>query len=244
MNLIIDIGNTRTKYSVFYKKTEIKAFTEKQITTSFVESVLKEFQSINKCILSASGHIPENTFGFLQNNIDFCMQFSRQTPLPFTSEYKTPETIGLDRLAAVAGANTLYPGKNVLIIDMGTAITYDFKNSNNVHLGGNISPGLEIRFKALNHYTENLPLIKPKGKASFIGLETNEAIENGVLNGILFELNGYIEQTNINYNNLTILLTGGDAHFFVNKLKKTIFVVQNLVNTGLNSILSHNAENT
>lgn len=243
MNLVVDIGNSRTKFSVFKNGTEISFYSEKKFTTNYIETLLSKYTTIYKCILSATGHIPENTLAFLQKKIKYCLHFTQQTPLPFISEYKTRDTIGLDRLAAVAGANVMYPNQNVLIIDMGTAITYDLKNEENFHLGGNISPGMEMRFRALNKFTSKLPLIEAKNGPTLIGLSTDEAIENGVLTGIIKEIEGIIEEIECNYNNLTIILTGGDAQFFVNKLKKTIFVVQNLVSTGLNSILSHNAEN-
>jgi type III pantothenate kinase len=243
MNLIIDIGNSRTKYSVFDDKTEVSSYSENILTTKTIETILKKHTYINKCILSATGHIPENIINFLNQNIKYCLQFSHRTPLPFHSEYKTIETLGLDRLAAVSGANVLHPGENVLIIDLGTAITYDLKNEANIHLGGNISPGMHLRFKALNEFTNKLPLVNPNNGPTLIGLSTVEAIENGVLHGIISEIDAFIDEIESLYNNLTIILTGGDAQFFVNKLKKTIFVVQNLVSTGLNSILSHNAEN-
>lgn len=242
MNLVIDIGNTRTKYTVFREQTEQNSIVQHQYKNETVQKILSQNSSINKCILSATGYIPEESVEYLNKNIPFFVHFNHQTSLPFTSRYKTPETIGLDRLAGVSGAKVLYPEENVLIIDMGTAITYDLKTNNNIHLGGSISPGMQMRFKALNLFTEKLPLVQPSKKTIQLGLTTQEAIDSGVINGITSEVNGFISELESNYNKLTIILTGGDALFFVNKLKKTIFVVQNLVSTGLNSILSHNAE--
>lgn len=242
MNLVIDIGNTRTKYTVFSQKTEQTSMVMDQYMNEHVEDILKQYSTIDKCILSATGHIPEGTIDFLDRKMAFFVLFSQQTSLPFTTHYKTPQTLGLDRLAGVSGAKELYPDKHVLIIDMGTAITYDLKTNENIHLGGSISPGMQMRFKALNAFTEKLPLVHPSNESIQLGLTTNEAIESGVINGIISELNGFIDEFESNYKKLTIILTGGDALFFANKLKKTIFVVQNLVSTGLNSILSHNAE--
>ncbi len=241
MNLIIDIGNSRTKISVFDNEKEVFNTSEPFSNFTNIEIIQKKYD-IKRCILSASGHIPEGFCKKLDHSFDYLLTFDQRTPLPFESNYKTPESIGLDRLAGIAGANVLFKSEDVLIIDAGTAITFDVKDKNGIHLGGNISPGMQMRFKALHNFTEKLPLVRANNDVGLLGLTTNEAILDGVVNGIIYEMEGYMNRLSDNYDNLTVILTGGDAHFFVNKLKKTIFVVRNLVCTGLNSILLYNVE--
>jgi type III pantothenate kinase len=140
------------------------------------------------------------------------------------------------------GAYTIYPGRSVLVIDAGTAITYDVVTSDGEYLGGNISPGMEIRFKSLNRYTNRLPLLeRPQEQPSLVGNSTREAIQAGIVNGIVFEMDGFIGAIGQNYPKLQVVLTGGDAKYFEGKLKSSIFVHLNLNLIGLNRILEHNA---
>jgi type III pantothenate kinase len=241
MNLVIDIGNSFTKLSLFENNKEVKQHRLFGFSLSGVQEFAKNLK-IDKCILSATGHISEEDTSMLQQEYSRLLIFNHKVKMPFRWHYETPETIGLDRLAAMAGVYSLYPGQNVMVIDAGTAITFDFINQENEYLGGNISPGMQMRFKALNHYTEKLPLIEPTETQTLLGVNTKMALSNGVINGILFEIEGVIASMEENYTNLTVLLTGGDAQFFDNKLKKTIFVLQNLVSIGLNTILNYNVE--
>ena len=244
MNLIIDIGNTSTKYHVFEHDREILFDRSDLPDSTKVDGFLKRYPSADKCIVSASGHLNQEFISNLKPLVNKVVVMDNKTPMPFKSHYDTPETIGLDRLAAVAGATVLYPENAVLIIDAGTAITYDVKNVHNEHMGGNISPGLEMRFKALNTFTKNLPLLNASKENTLLGNSTQQAIINGVVNGIIFEIEGIIDAMENIYTNLTVLLTGGDAQFFDNRLKKTIFVLPKLVSTGLNTILNYNVANT
>jgi type III pantothenate kinase len=245
MNLVIDVGNTRTKISIFDNSSEIYSGTYSEFLTADAENLKQEFHPIHRAILSSTGKSEESLIQGLPILFKYFLEFNSSTPLPFTSDYKTLETIGLDRLAAIAGAQFLYPKKNILIIDAGTAITYDFLSSTGNHKGGNISPGMKIRFKALNTFTYRLPLIEQTELSlSEMGDSTQQAILNGVITGILHEIEGYIRHFSSFYKDLTILLTGGDAEFFAIKLKNSIFVVHNLVQTGLNIILKYNVEKT
>jgi type III pantothenate kinase len=167
---------------------------------------------------------------------------SANTPLPIENRYLTKETLGKDRIAAVVGAYDLYPNQNLLVIDAGTAITYDFINEKGQYLGGNISPGIEMRFKALNYYTGKLPRVQPKEWNKLYGSTTEEAILGGVLNGVVFEVDKTIESFKEFYKNLKVIITGGDAEFFDNKLKNSFFVNFNLLALGLNRILEYNGE--
>ncbi|HKL32104.1 MAG TPA: type III pantothenate kinase, partial [Tangfeifania sp.] len=164
-------------------------------------------------------------------------------PLPIENLYQTKDTLGKDRIAAVVGAFDLYPNTNVLVIDAGTAITFDIINEQGQYLGGNISPGLEMRFKALNKFTGRLPLVRKNDFDNLYGRTTEEAILAGVQHGIVFETDKAIETFKEFYNNLKVIITGGDAIFFDKKLKNSFFVHFNLTALGLNRILEHNGEN-
>ncbi len=245
MNLVIDVGNTRTKISVFDDSSEVYSGTYPEFFVADAKKLAHKFHPIYRAILSPTGKPNESLIQGLPLLVKHFLEFNNSTPLPFISEYKTRETIGLDRLAAIAGAQFLCPGKNILIIDTGTAITYDFLSSTGNHKGGNISPGMKMRFKALHTFTYRLPFIEQTAlPLSELGDSTQQAILNGVITGIIHEIDGYIKHFSSFYEDLTILLTGGDAEFFAIKLKNSIFVVHNLVQTGLNIILKHNVEKT
>ena len=146
----------------------------------------------------------------------------------------------MDRIAGIVGAYSVFPGENVLVIDAGTAITYDLLNRKGDYLGGNISPGLNMRYKALHFYTGKLPLLQSAEDPPFIGEDTNSAIHAGVQNGLVMEMQAYINRLEEEYKNIKIILTGGDANFFDRKLKNPIFVFSNLLSIGLNFILNYN----
>lgn len=202
----------------------------------------EEHPQLNRAILAAGKHYDDDLKKYLENNFEYFLELDHTTALPIENLYETPETLGKDRLAAAVGANELFPDQNLLIIDAGTAVTYDIVSANNQFLGGNISPGLEMRFKALNQYTGRLPLVTPGENYRQFGRNTVEAIRAGVQNGMIFEIEQTIEFFNRNYQNLQIIMTGGDSYFFEKKLNYSIFVHFNLTLIGLNRILEHNAE--
>lgn len=212
------------------------------LTVDHVQLLKNEHPQITKVILSSVKPKDEDLVGFLAKNFDFFLELDTQTELPIENLYETPETLGRDRLAAAVGGNELFPNRNLLIIDAGTAITYDLVSEKNQFVGGNISPGLEMRFKALNQFTGKLPLINYSNDFQQIGRNTTDAIRAGVQNGILFEIAQTIDLFNRNYQNLQIIMTGGDSIFFDKKLNYSIFVHFNLTLIGLNSILEHNAK--
>ena len=201
-----------------------------------------EHIQLDQAILSSVKPVDEELIRFLSQNFQLFIELDHHTPLPIENLYETPETLGKDRIAAAVGANELFPGQNILIIDAGTAITYDVVSEKNEFLGGNISPGLQMRFKALNQFTGKLPLINYSDEFQLIGRNTEEAIRAGVQNGILYEIERTIETFNRNYENLQIVMTGGDSIFFDKKLNYSIFVHFNLTLIGLNRILEHNAK--
>ena len=240
MNLIIDQGNTQTKVGVFDKWQLVYSDSYKNLDKSKLRE-LKEKYDITRCMLSSVINPETNSLpAHLQTIFPGYKTLTHETPLPFTVNYKTPETLGKDRIAVVAGASYLYPGKDILVIDAGTAITYEFISKEGVYTGGNIAPGMKMRYKALNYFTSQLPLFEFSEQKHLLGTSTNEAIQCGIQYGLLFEVEGYIQHLKIKHPEMIVLFTGGDTDFFVKKLKKRIFVDLNLVLTGLNRILEYN----
>jgi type III pantothenate kinase len=213
-----------------------------QLTIAHLQLLKDEHPLLNSAILSSVKSYPEELKSFLSVHFNFFIELGHDTPVPIEVLYETPQTLGKDRIAAAVGANELFPGQNLLIIDAGTAITYELVTEGNCYLGGNISPGLEMRFKALNHFTGQLPLIDKADSFPLMGRNTTEAILAGVQNGLIYEIEQTIASFNRNYQNLQIIMTGGDAVFFVKNLNYPIFVNFNLTLIGLNRILEYNAK--
>jgi type III pantothenate kinase len=212
------------------------------LTAQHVRMLIEEHSQLKKAILSSVKPVDQELLEVLNKDFDQFIELDHHTELPIDNLYDTPETLGKDRIAAAVGANELFPDTNLLIIDAGTAITYDLVSEKNQFIGGNISPGLEMRYKALNHFTGKLPLVGYRFDYESIGKNTEDAIRAGVQNGILYEMAQNIEYFNTNYQNLQFIMTGGDSNFFDKKLNYSIFVHFNLTLIGLNRILEHNAK--
>ncbi len=237
--LCLDIGNTRIKAAIFQGEKIIS----NQIITDFSPKYLQEFlqkQDIHHSILSSVRHHPSYFNEILQTYCTTFIELNHTTPIPIQNNYGTPKTLGKDRLAAVIGAYGLYPPSNMLVIDAGTCITFDFLDAQKVYHGGSISMGIDMRFKALHTFTDKLPLIERTDLGNPIGRNTRQSILSGVIGGVVAELDGFIEYYRNQYTPLTVLITGGDAHFFESKLKSEIFACPNLVLIGLNKILDYN----
>jgi type III pantothenate kinase len=239
MNLIIDIGNTSTKLAVFegWKKLSVSRINE--LSCEELEKELSGFK-IKRAIISSVKKLPLFITDLFFTNIPFVHILSHKSKLPFSVEYETPETLGTDRIAAVAGAYKLSPGSEVLVIDAGTAITYDFLSAG-IYKGGNISPGLTMRFKALNKFTEKLPLVSLKNSFTIPGRNTNDAIAAGVITGVTYEINEYIRTFKKKHIDFKIILTGGDSEFLKDKINYQITYMPDIVIDGLNYILEYNA---
>jgi type III pantothenate kinase len=244
-NLVIDIGNTYTKIAVF-KLDELLAVEQfETVDATTLDSFLNNYK-VNKAIISSvKKHIEPWQIG-LGAKIPLTY-FTALIKSSIQNHYLTPETLGTDRLAAVIGANHIYPGLNNLVINGGTAITYDYIDAGGNYFGGSISPGLNMRYKALNYYTAGLPLINTDAAFNTAyGNDTETAIRSGVQNGIKYELTGFIESYKNNSQQLNIILSGGDSIFFDTLLKNSIFApyIKNepyLVLKGLNAaIQKHN----
>ena len=240
MILAIDIGNTKIKVAVFEQDTII----DKEITDSFgllesIENKIKKHKKITSSILSSVSNCPNEVIELLKNKTKLII-ISSETKFPFTNKYETPLTLGIDRKVLVAGAILKFPNQNCLIIDAGSCVTYDFVNANSNYFGGAISPGIQMRYKSLNNFTAKLPLLEKDYPAQLIGNSTNQSIHSGVVNGILFEIEGFINGYLREYEYLTIILTGGDTVFLAKRLKSTIFANSNFLLESLNLLYQYN----
>jgi type III pantothenate kinase len=239
MKLIIDIGNTLQKAAIFDENTLIKLCIYKKISVAKLKEIFLSFK-IDRCILSSVINYNVEISEFLISQCTF-LELNHKTSLPITNKYNSPETLGKDRLSAAVASQIFFTGENIVIIDIGTAIKYDFINSNAEYLGGAISPGINLRFKSLHNYTGKLPLVSYQDINFITGQNTNQSLLSGVINGITYEIDGFIDYYKNRIPNLKIILSGGDYKYFEKRLKNAIFAVPNIVLLGLNKILDHNA---
>ena len=243
-NLVIDIGNTLTKIAVFKQDELVQAEHYPAIDAEILLGLIEKYQ-VNRAIISSVKKETESWRSTLEAKVE-TGYFNVAMTAGIHNQYKTPHTLGLDRLAAVIGAHKLYPGKGSLVIDAGTAITYDWVDAGGNYFGGSISPGLNMRYKALNYYTGALPLINSDATFSKnYGEDTQTAMQSGVQNGIKYELTGFIKSYQTGEKELNIILTGGDSIFFDTLLKNSIFApyIKNepyLVLKGLNAAIQNN----
>lgn len=243
MLLTIDVGNSRIKVAVFEhnKQVDFFIFETNEALKNF-ENIFQKYPNLQKIILSSVGKLEKEVVDFIQNRFPTEI-IDHKSKFPFTNLYATPETLGIDRMVLAAGATLMYPNQNRLIIDAGTCITYDFVNAENQYLGGAISPGIKIRYKSLNNYTSKLPLLTLSEDFEIIGNSTKSAIHSGVINGVIFEIEGFISQYSLKNQDLTIILTGGDAEFLAKRLKSTIFANSNFLLESLNLLSLYTQKN-
>lgn len=241
MRLVVDCGNTCVKVAVFTDQDTIVCLHRwVNPTCSHFEKLLQEY-TIQSAIVCSVVAIKDSWMCLLQQALPYVLVLDHQTPLPIKNAYKTPHTLGYDRLAVVVGANALQPNTPILVIDAGTAITYELLTADNVYQGGNIAPGATMRLQAMNHFTHKLPLLSlQEVEDEGMGNDTKSAMLLGVIQGIVFEIEGYIVKLKEKYPNLFVFFTGGDAFFFEKRVKSSIFVSPNLLLLGLHSILVYN----
>ena len=201
---------------------------------------VKSLPQADACILSSVSVVDQGVVDILMQKAAHFMELTAATSVPVRNLYKTPETLGKDRLAAVVGAYSLFPGRDILVFDAGTALTIDFIDREGNYHGGNISPGLKMRFQALHDYTQKISLQSQTDDYEMVGTSTASAITSGVQNGIIFEMNHYINHFVKKFPQLVTILTGGDGIFFENKIEKRIFAEPNLVLIGLEKIINFN----
>ena len=240
MNLVIDAGNTSVKLAVFGQEGLVEQL---QVPTAeflqAADDLFEKYPGINHAIVASVSFLGEEQLNSIEQKCKL-LQVSYLLKLPFDNRYASPETLGADRLALAAAAVLHYPEQNVLVVDAGTCVTYDFVDKNHDYLGGAISPGLQMRYDALNHYTNRLPSLKPEDYPELIGDTTSNSIHSGIINGICREIDGVIDQYESRYPHLTVILTGGDAQFLSKRLKKAIFAHSNFLLEGLNFLLENN----
>jgi type III pantothenate kinase len=239
MLLTIDIGNSFVKCAVFEENRIIEKFIfENKDTPIHFEKILKKYKKIINGIISSVGKLNEASILQLKQRINI-VEISSESTFPFLNNYATPKTLGIDRMVLVSGAVLKFPYQNLLIIDAGTCITYDFVDSKNMYHGGAISPGITLRYKSLNDYTAKLPLLDYKDTCELIGNSTESSIYSGVINGVIQEIDGIITQYKNTYKDLTIILTGGDSDFLAKSIKNTIFANSNFLLESLNHLYTY-----
>ena len=241
MNLVIDVGNSSVKSAIFDGNTLKYSTSSSYEQAEIVLRNLLEDYKPKQAIVSNVGPDLNDVLTVLKKELTL-LELNRHTNMPFDNNYGTPDTLGVDRLALAAAACSQYPKKDVLIIDTGTCITYDFVNRKGAYLGGAISPGIQMRYKALHEYTENLPLLNAPSQINLIGDSTKASIHSGIVYGVVNEIEGRIEAFRKENEDLTVVLTGGDTYFLANRVKNSIFANPNFLLEGLNTILIHNIE--
>lgn len=243
MHLIIDRGNTRTKIALFGEGEDYDVMIIEELTAGKLCAVLDNLgdKVVTHGIFASVVQDNDEVINCLEARMGL-IRLTESCPLPVKNLYSSPETLGHDRIAAAVAASGIFPGSDVLSIDAGTCITYDFINSGKEYLGGGIAPGLSMRFKALHTFTSKLPLVSLDSGVGLIGDSTANSIRSGVFNGIVAEIDGITDRYFAEYPGLKIILTGGDANYFDKKLKNDIFAVPNLVLLGLKDILLYNVE--
>lgn len=236
MNLAIDIGNTRVKTGVFDLDALVDTQVYDRIDDISLQSLIND-HGVTHVILASTG--AEIEIESIQAP-GVLLRFTALTPVPIESRYKTPETLGRDRLAGMVAASWLYPDSNVLVIDAGTCITFDFLEKSGKFMGGNIAPGLDMRYQAMHQFTQRLPSVERGDTGTLLGETTQEAMQNGGMMGMLMEIAGYIEMLRNKYSEIQIMLTGGDAQYLADHLNTPLTVQPHLILIGLNQILQFN----
>ena len=239
-SICLDIGNTRAKYALFQEQTMVQTGHFPKFLIKDIRNLIRKHQ-ITHGIISSTRHHNGPLRRFLNKELSSFIELSHKTKLPIRNNYASPKTLGVDRLAAAVGAYTKKPGKAHLVIDAGSCMTLDVVDKHGSFVGGNITPGMHMRIKAMNDHTDKLPLVPLKFHQELLGQNTKMALQNGAVRGTLFEIQAFIACVRREYSGININLTGGDADFLAKHLKSKILADSNLVFTGLNEIIQHNA---
>ncbi len=243
MVLTIDIGNTRIKGAVFEGDILLELFFfDKKELQEKMENIIRKHQKISDLVIASVGNLDKQDFLLFENLLNVHFVTHKDT-FPFRNKYETPETLGIDRMVLAAGAVLSYPSKNRLVIDAGTCVTYDFIDAQDNYLGGAISPGLRLRYESLHDYTSKLPLLTLESPKSFIGDSTSQSMHSGIVNGLVLEIDGFINEYKVSNSNFIIILTGGDADFLAKRLKNTIFANSNFLLESLNQTFQYKIKN-
>lgn len=238
MQLCLDFGNTNVKYAVYDERQLVAEGRQSDCLVRDIRAWRRQY-AFDKVILSSTRNLRASLLRHLDREYQF-VHLSHRTPLPIANAYHTPETLGRDRLAAAIGAWVDLPTAAHLVIDIGTCITYDIV-AESTFMGGNIAPGVHLRIKAMNDYTDKLPLVEKHNTGHLLGRSTTEALQNGAVLGTLCEIEAFIARSKARFPSINVTLTGGDAEYFAQLLDSKIFVAPLLVLKGLNEILLYNA---
>ncbi len=241
INLVIDAGNTRVKLFVFKADKVLESLVCDEIRIRRTVEKLFSKYTFENAIVSSVGGMTTKIQSVL-DGISNVLFLSSAVKVPFENHYRTPETLGVDRLALVSAAAVQFPNKNVLVVDAGTCVTYDILSKEGVYFGGAISLGLKMRSKALHSFTENLPEVEISQKETMVGKDTQSSMQVGVEKGFLFEIEGMLAAYKKQFGDLTIVLTGGDAEYLSKRLKNSIFAQPNFLAEGLHAILIYNTD--
>ena len=239
MNLAIDIGNTKSKYAFFAQNEMVESGIIHGLA-EFGEFLTQRASQYERAIVCSVNH-DEDSIAPLFPVDKPVLYLNHQTPVPMTMAYATPETLGMDRLAAAIGGRALFPERAVMVIDIGTCITYDYVSAEGVFEGGVISPGIELRYKSMHDYTARLPLLESREDEGLVGSSTAASMKSGVINGITGEIEYMVSQFLLKSPDLKIIITGGGAKTFESRIKADIFVALEIVLFGLNRVLDYNA---
>ena len=239
MNLVIDIGNTAVKVYLFKNNVIIK---REVLSENALIQYLKliAIDDIRNIICSSVTKSYKDQLSKIFKNSNYFDFSDNNLKIPFTNNYETKKSLGQDRIGLISSAVLKFQDQNSLVIDMGTCITYDFIDSQNTYHGGAISPGIRMRYSSFSNYTSNLPLLKFQDITKIIGANTEESLHIGINNGIVGEINQYINSLKKSYSEFNVIITGGDSIFLLNKIKNAIFADQDFLASGLNYIIKLN----
>jgi type III pantothenate kinase len=232
--LCLDFGNTRLKAALFKEHQLLQTFTLADHPVEQLQAIIEQHRPEASILSSVINH-PAEMEAVLQKHTRF-HKLSHLSKLPFTIPVGKPETVGTDRLAIAAAAVHLFPNQHILVIALGTCITYNFINKDHQLVGGSISPGMEMRFRAMHEYTAKLPLVKGDWNVPLIGYDTVSNMQSGVILGMSKEINGMIDAYKERFSNFNAVLTGGNLPFFESHLKNEIFADPELIFKGLYAI--------
>ena len=234
-NLCIDIGNTKVKWA-YYEDSKLVSHQVAEHDKMLWDQLVKPEYHLDGIAISNVSDLTD--YEFLSHHTDLYVLMDSMTPLPFQNAYETPETLGRDRIAGILGAQAMFPDEACCVIDIGTCVTYDFIDNQKVYQGGNISPGVNLRLQAMHHFTDGLPLLQIEESDAFLGKSTKTAMLNGAMNGLLYEIEGFLRRLEeATVPTFKTILTGGGSEHFGRKLKKEIFVNPFLIPYGLNALL-------
>lgn len=239
MDVCIDVGNTRAKIALYKNNHRQELIFRDSADAKWLSKFIEQ-EKVERLIMSSTRIFTPEQQAVLDSNEAFYI-LTADINLPITIKYKTPKTLGKDRIAAAAGAKALFPKNNCLVIDAGTCITSDIVTEKGHYLGGAISPGIKMRLKAMHHFTAALPLVEMRDFNTVLGRDTEESLLAGSVGAVFKEIDGFIDHYKNEYPDLKVLMAGGDAELFDKNLKNEIFAVPNLVLSGLHNILKFNA---